>query len=342
MSESPIFFVKLIIGTKTDWLQEHYPSCFLLLAYIARHARRTDTIPDGLQFGDCIIGEIETPSKCGLSTKEFRTARDKLIEFNLVEIVFNPKSKNGQKRAIKRAIKSYIVNICNSEVFDATFINKGEQNGDEGANKGRSRVDKQREQETTDIKEQQQTLVPLPVESVSSSVVCSFSCLDGLGLSVEDLQKLSAFDEVDVMRGVKVLKEYKKPIDSVIGFLLRAIEKKWQPKTNPTIALSDNAKLNRDRLFRYVDYVAEKLKVRDLNVVDCIDHAMLGADKLPYDSNNFNELVKQVILKYNLWDRPVPKLGSQPIEDEYSMRPHFTNAASEAINLLHNSEHFKK
>jgi len=337
MSESPIFFVKLIIGTKTDWLQEHYPSCFLLLAYIARHARRTDTIPDGLQFGDCIIGEIETPHKCGLSKKEFRTARDKLIEFNLVEIVFNPKSKNGQKRAIKRAIKSYIVNICNSEVFDATFINKGEQNGDEGANKGRSRVDKQREQETTDIKEQQQTLVPLPVEPVGSSVVCSFSCLDGLGLSVEDLQKLAAFDEVDVIRGVKVLKEYKKPIDSIMGYLLRAIKGKWQPKSNPVIQLSDRAISNREKLLKYASDAKEPLQRKDLIIMDCIDHAMFGTEKLPYEHEDFKELVKQARIKFNLWHSL-----SKPIVEDNIQNNTMSHASSHAMNLLHNSEHFKK
>lgn len=157
------FYSKLIDCRKSDWLQEEYPNAFLLLSYIARHCRKTNLVPDGLEIGDCMVGEIETPKKCGLSSKEYRNAMQKLIEFGLIEIVYNPQSrklKKGnnflepQKRAIKRASQCKIVNICSTEVYDIRFNDKGDQKGESGASQGRAKGDKQRmlehvEHETT-------------------------------------------------------------------------------------------------------------------------------------------------------------------------------------------------
>lgn len=342
------FFVRLLTSEKTDWLQEHYPSAFLLLSYIARHCRRTTNIPDGLEFGDCIIGEIETPRKCGLSTKEFRNARDKLIEFGMIEIVYHPKPEktvNGvkiifpQKRTIKRAIKSMVVNLCNIEVYDITFDHRGEQKVDQGANKGRSEGDKQRtEQKDKNVKEQQQTPTPLAPLPVSVSVVgCSFSCLEGLVLSVEDIQKLCTFPEVDVARAVQVRKEYKKTVDSEMGFLLRAIEKKFQPKVQPQIQISELAQSNRDKLMHFRKQEEQKLKVKDLEIKDFTDHAMFGPVHIPYEMEwfKFKELVMNTMERFNIIPRQIPKI-EQVIEEGKVV--HLQNAGAVGKGILEKLE----
>lgn len=321
------FFVRLFTSEKADWLQEYYPSAFLLLSYIARHCRRTTNIPDGLEFGDCIIGEIETPRKCGLSTKEFRNARDKLIEFGMLEIVFHPKPEKTvkgvkiifpQKRAIKRAIKSMVVNLCNIEIYDISFEHRGEQKVDQGANKGRPEVDKQRtEQKDKTVIEQQQTPTPLASLPVLVPVVgCSFSCLEGLVLSVEDVQKLCTFPEVDVIRAVQVRKEYKKTVDSEMGFLLRAIERKFQPKAQPQIQISELAKSNRDKLMHFKKQESEKLKIKDLDIKDFTDHAMFGPVRIPYEMEwpQFKELVMSTMERFNIIPRQIPKMA-QVVEE---------------------------
>lgn len=333
MSESP--FVQLLRSEKALFLVANHPLAFALLTYIALHARRYNDHPDGLIIGDALIGFTSMP---GLSRQNFRTALERLTNDNLIKIVSNGRNWWGrEKSTIKVTINSHLVNLCDTSIYD---INSEE--GNHGANHPvtidqPSTNHKQERTRTKELKEQQQTLVPLPVESVGSSVVCSFSCLDGLGLSVEDLQKLAAFDEVDVIRGVKVLKEYKKPIDSVMGYLLRAIKGKWQPKSNPTIALSDKARSNRDKLMDFAAGSEKSLKIKDITIVDYMDHAMYGTEKLPYENENFKELLKQARIKYNMWQSP-PRF----VVEDYSNKDTMANAGDLAANLLHNSEHFKK
>ena len=333
MSESP--FVQLLRSEKALFLVANHPLAFALLTYIALHARRYNDHPDGLIIGDALIGFTSMP---GLSRQNFRTALERLTNDNLIKIVSNGRNWWGrEKSTIKVTINSHLVNLCDTSIYD---INSEE--GNHGANHPvtidqPSTNHKQERTRTKELKEQQQTLVPFPVESVGLSVVGSFSCLVGLGLSNDELQKLAGFDEVDVIRGVQVLKEYKKPIESKIGYLLQAIKGKWQPKCNPEIPLSERAKSNREKLFKYASDAELELKKRDFVIKDCIDHAIFGTDKLPYEAENFKELVKTSRIKFNLWREPL-----RPLVDINFNGSSNNNAASMAMNLLQNSEHFKK
>ena len=131
-------FIKYIPSEKASWLRQNYPNAFLLLSYIAENARRYADKEDGLEVGDVIIGRVETPKKCGLTEKEFRGALDKLIEFQYVEIVYSPKAEKSKtrKRAIKRAIKSLVVCLINSDIYDINSEDKGHISGFMRAIKG--------------------------------------------------------------------------------------------------------------------------------------------------------------------------------------------------------------
>lgn len=159
---------------------------------------------------------------------------------------------------------------------------------------------------------QTRTREPIELKEPTEHVVvgCSFSCLNGLVLSVDEIHKLSQFPEVDVIRAVQVFKEQKKPVDSIVGFLLRAIEKKWQPKSNPKVEISELAKSNRDKLMHFKKQEADKLKIKDIDIVDCIDHAMFGPVKIPYEMEwlPFKELVMNNMQRFNITPRAVPKL----------------------------------
>ncbi len=145
--ESSVRFLKLIMCKDTDWLQENYPNAFLLLIQIAKTARRTTETIDDLKIGDAKVGEIETSKKAGLSTKEYRNALKKLEELKYIETVFNPRSTNHQKRAIKGAIKCKVVNLIDSSVCDINAIHEGDQKGEEGAIKGRRTRKNKKEEE---------------------------------------------------------------------------------------------------------------------------------------------------------------------------------------------------
>lgn len=153
-------------------------------------------------------------------------------------------------------------------------------------------------------------------EQKAVAVVGSFSCLNGLVLSDEDIEKLQIFPEVDVARAVQVLRESKKKIDSPMGFLLSAIEKKFQPKSQPQVQLSEVAKSNRDKLMHLKKHEAEKLKVKDLEIRDCADHGMFGPVKIPYEMEwpQFKELVMNAMERFNIIPRQAPKI-SQVVEE---------------------------
>lgn len=175
-------FIKMIDSTKTDELQEYFPNAFLLLCYIARRARRTLDDTYGLEPGDAIVGELESSKKSGLSKKAYRNALEKLEELGFVKTVFNPKNKKPQKRAIKRAIKSKVVQLCDDSIFDINREVKGDQKGKLRANKGRSEGDKQERQERTkNVKKQQQ----LPADEI-------YSCLK--------IPELGFSDQVSLMQ----------------------------------------------------------------------------------------------------------------------------------------------
>lgn len=121
MSESN--FVKLLRSEEAKFLLSYHPNAFVILTYIAMHARRYNGQPDGLIIGDALIGH---ESIHGLSRQNFRTAIEKLAEMGIIQIVSNGKrffesdktSLKREKSTIKVTIKCHLVNICDSAIFD--------------------------------------------------------------------------------------------------------------------------------------------------------------------------------------------------------------------------------
>lgn len=261
-----------------------------------------------------IFGRRVCSEETGLTDNEIRHQQ------NLYERLFY------LKKSTNKTTNRFTIYEWSTEVFSQSHH---QQNNQYTTNKQPTEPPQTRTKEPTDLKE--------PTELTSLGLVGSFSCLQGLGLVPSDLAKLEPFEEVDIIRAVAVLKEQRKPVDSNIAFLLKAIANKWQPKSNPKIELSDLAKSNREKLFSYADQARNDLKLRDITIKDCIDHAMYGVVKLPYESPNFKELVKEARIKYNMW-----KLPPKPHVDGELNGNSFVNAAASALNLIPNSELFKK
>jgi len=128
MSES--IFVKLLRSDETAFLLSRHPNSFIILTYIALHARRYNGHPDGLIIGDALIGY---ESIDGLSRQNFRTAIKRLAEMRIIEIVSNGKrffesdktSLKREKSTIKVTINCHLVNLCDRSIFD---INSDEGN----------------------------------------------------------------------------------------------------------------------------------------------------------------------------------------------------------------------
>jgi len=110
-------FIKFYPCDELQWLLLNHSNAFLLLSLIATRARRFNGAPDGLIIGDALIGcsDLE-PS---LTRQNFRTALDKLVEFNYVKIISNGKRFfEREKSTINITIKGTLVNLCKSTIYD--------------------------------------------------------------------------------------------------------------------------------------------------------------------------------------------------------------------------------
>lgn len=125
MAESPRF-IKLNDTQETKWLLTNHPNSFLLLTIISCRARRQNGHFDGLIIGDALISAADL--KPGVSRQKFRTALEKLVELNYIEIISNGKRFfERQKSTINITINCHLVNLCNTNIYD---INIDDSNQD--------------------------------------------------------------------------------------------------------------------------------------------------------------------------------------------------------------------
>lgn len=221
-------FIKFIPSEKANFLQEHYPNAFLLLALIARHARRKSGNPDGLLIGDAILGD---PEKAGLTRQEHRTAIEKLVEFGYIEIVYNGKKfLKREKSTIKITIKSMLVNLKDSSIWDINPEISNQQINQRATNEQPTSNHKQ---ERTRKKEEEQQ--PQTPSSDSVSVVV-FPCLSKISdSSVTEKHKIeitrqNLHQEQVVINAVEaVLEKNFTPRETMLKALRGAIKQKWEP-----------------------------------------------------------------------------------------------------------------
>jgi hypothetical protein len=109
-------FIKYIPSEKSSWLRKNHTALYLLLSLAAERARWENTeYLDGLIPGDAILGNFE---EAGITRQQYRDAIEKGEKLGIWEVVWNQKSTKHQKRTIKRTIKSIVVNIRNSDIWD--------------------------------------------------------------------------------------------------------------------------------------------------------------------------------------------------------------------------------
>jgi len=211
-------FVKLVTSETTRTLRKDHPWAFLLLTHLADHARGewSENLNDGLLPGDCIMPGWEVlnfPSE-----KVYRTAKKNLIDMGLIKIVYSIHGKKegrikGDQRAIKRAIKSEVVNICNSDVYDLNISDKGEQKIAMRAEKGRHTRTKNEDisfkKENEEKKER-----PLQPAAAGSSKIVSFPSQEKMNEILEACEVYVAANELKI--SLKTLRVWVKKFDEHI------------------------------------------------------------------------------------------------------------------------------
>ncbi|MDD3275429.1 MAG: hypothetical protein PHP93_00060 [Kiritimatiellales bacterium] len=116
-------FVKLNRSVETMELLETDPNAFLLLALIALRARWS-SVPNrrNLQPGQCLLGDH---AKCGLTQKEYRTAKNRLESLGYV--------------AFKGTNKGTVATILSTQVYDVNLCSEGELRGNPAAGRGQAK-----------------------------------------------------------------------------------------------------------------------------------------------------------------------------------------------------------
>lgn len=202
-------FIKYIRDSdKASWLRSNYPNAYLLLSVIAESARRHPDILDGLEIGDVIVSELTTPKKAGISKKAYRNAIDKLEELKFIETVWNPKNTKQQKRAIKRAIKSKVVCLIDSDIWDINPTPKGDQKGDQRANKGRltKNVKECKEEESKILKKERSPLAIALLDEFYKSLLVALPSFNQSKLKKTDAQ-ISAMERLLPVHGEEKVRQ---------------------------------------------------------------------------------------------------------------------------------------
>ena len=96
-----------------DYLALNHPNAFMLLYFIARRARRISGQADGLEIGECHIGDHKS---YGLSEQQYRTAKKILVSKNVIQIVET--CRNRKKSTTGTTTIGTLVRLLDSKVWD--------------------------------------------------------------------------------------------------------------------------------------------------------------------------------------------------------------------------------
>jgi hypothetical protein len=136
-------FIKYIPSEEAEYLLKYHPNAFLLFTLISNRARRLSGHPDGLEIGECFIGDYKN---CGIvSEKQYRTAKKILLERGHIKIIET--CRNRKKGATGRATIGTKVKLLSSTIWDINAKDEGDRKGDRGATEGRRTRMNKKEQE---------------------------------------------------------------------------------------------------------------------------------------------------------------------------------------------------
>jgi len=135
-------FLKLNLDSDLaeDLLLRH-PNAFTLLYFIAKRARREPGLADGLNVGECHIGDHKS---YGLTEREYRTAKKVLVDRKMIKIIETCRTR--QKSTTASTTVGTRVKILNSTVWDLN-INLNDDRHDDRATTERRRTRRNKKEE---------------------------------------------------------------------------------------------------------------------------------------------------------------------------------------------------
>ena len=106
-------FIKFIPSEEAMYLAKKHPNAFILLMFIAERARREKGHPDGLNVGECHIGDWEN---MGLTRQNYRTAL-KVLVLNKILIILET-NRTRKKSTTGLTTEGTKVKLLNSDIWD--------------------------------------------------------------------------------------------------------------------------------------------------------------------------------------------------------------------------------
>lgn len=319
---SPSYFRKM------GWFHpKKNPLHFKTLAFVTWcfsrcHSEKRKIVHNGKEIEldpyEFIFGRNVCSEETGLSDMEIRIQQKNMRNEGFLE---NVTSKTTNKYSVNRWVTSRFIE------------NDIQQNIQQASSKHPAKQPQTRTKEPKKVKEQEQPQAPSfgtkmqhnvhnQTVSANADVVGSvvvFSCLSVVPLKQKDKEEISnAYREreVDVIRAVAVHQEYKGPIKSHKKFIIKALENNWQPNNQPSIALSPQAEINKYQIFKYRDSIIETLKLKDLKLVDMIDHVLFGHIKIFYESPVFGKDVGKARKHFNLLPQEEKKIDLKEVDEK--------------------------
>ncbi len=301
-------FIKFIPSDEAMFLLIHKPNAFRLLTIIADRARRENGLADGLNSGQCYLGDWEA---CGLTEKEYRTAKTILVNRGHIKIIetcrtrkkqsnsFNleKSKKSATEQAIGRATVGTLIELISLTVYDINSNKEGDRMGDRmgdrGATEGRPRGDKQ-EGTRKNNKEEDNT----------TCEVVFYECLKNLDISDENRMTLMAYEEERVKQAVAFASHPDFVIKtSLMGSLVwhckQSVIPTHPPKAEEKKQEPDEVDIIETRKFeaqQFSNLHWESIQV-ELRPFYSTDHVRFGNFKVFYKDKDFKKLfIKQLML----------------------------------------------
>lgn len=182
-------YIQLIRSEEAKFLLVNHPKAFIVLSFIAIHARRINGLPDGLIIGDALVSSESF--KPGLSRQNFRTAIEKLAELKYIKIISNGKIFfEREKSTIKVTIKSYLVNLCSSEVYNINGKSGNQHSNQQVTNSqptGNHKQERIRKNKNEKEEEDKNIAQPAAQLRTGDSLSFDFDAMKFIGISSEDL-----------------------------------------------------------------------------------------------------------------------------------------------------------
>lgn len=225
-------FIKFIPSEESEWLLINKPNASRLLQLIAMRARREPGHPDGLEPGECYLGDWKDTN---FTEQQYRTAKDILVSRAHIKIVETCRTR--KKSTTGSTTVGTKVKLLSSSVWDININLNNDRINDRATTEQRPSNDKQeRTRKNKNEKEEQQ---PVAVFSVLENFEC-----EGLGVDEKSIVA-KKYSLRTIENAIEVISSPNfKPQESLLKSFYAALKGEWKPNKGKKCDVEKNRNLS--------------------------------------------------------------------------------------------------